>query len=281
VTEVTLDLLAEIEQTAAELARLAAAEIESTLGKVLAVEYKTVDAARVSLRDPVSEVDRKVETLVRARLADSFPDHDILGEESEERPGRESDFVWAIDPIDGTTNFVNGFPLFAASIGVLHRHEPIAGAIWCSATHALHNGVYHARAGGPLQFEDARIEPAGNPAVRRWLAGEPEASSPEAMPWEVRKTGSAAIECAFVAAGLLRVARFTAPNVWDVAAGVALVKAGGGSVAERHAEGWKAFESFEAVSRSDEAPADLRHWRRPLIIGEPRSVALLCEAQRE
>ena len=271
------DLLAKIEATAVELARLAAAEIRSMLGKVLAVEYKLTEPSGTSLKDPVSEVDRRVETLVRARLADSFPGHDILGEESEERPGRESDFVWAIDPIDGTANFVNGFPLFAASIGVLHRHEPIAGAIWCSATHALRNGVYHARAGGALHFEDAKIERTGNPAVRRWLAGDPELGSPPGVPWEVRKTGSAAIECAFAAAGLLRVARFKAPNVWDVAAGLALVQASGGSVMERRADGWQGFERFEAVAHSKEALADLRHWRRPLIVGEPEAVAMLAE----
>jgi myo-inositol-1(or 4)-monophosphatase len=61
--------------------------------------------------------------------------------------------VWAIDPIDGTTNFVNGFPLFAASIGMLHRGCPVVGAIWCSTSYALRAGVYHARAGGALRFE--------------------------------------------------------------------------------------------------------------------------------
>ena len=276
----TLDarLLADIEATAVELARLAGAEIENTLGKVLAVEYKGEAAGAPLLRDPVSEVDRNVETLIRARLAERFPDHDILGEESEERPGRESDFVWAVDPIDGTTNFVNGFPLFAASIGVLHRHAPVAGAIWCSASHALRSGVYHARSGGRLHFDEAEIAHVGNPAVRRWLAGEPEATARPGLPWDVRKTGSAAIECAFVAAGLLRVARFERPNVWDVAAGLALVRATGGVILTQSGDGWTTFERFEAVVPSDEALADLRHWRRPLLIGEEVAAGLLAAA---
>ncbi|HKR24419.1 MAG TPA: inositol monophosphatase, partial [Allosphingosinicella sp.] len=245
------------------------------------VEYKGVaaEAEAALLRDPVSEVDRNVETLIRARLAERFPGHDILGEESEERPGRESDFVWAIDPIDGTTNFVNGFPLFAASIGVLHRHVPVAGALWCSASHALRPGVYHARAGAALRFDEAEIAYSGNPLVRRWLAGEPEASTPQGVPWDVRKTGSAAIECAFVAAGLLRVARFERPNVWDVAGGLALVRAAGGTVLTRTARGWEAFDRFEAVAQSPEALADLRHWRAPLIIGRADAAALLAEAR--
>jgi len=272
------DELAEIESTAVELARLAGAEIENTLGKVLAVEYKGSAAEAAALRDPVSEVDRNVEVLIRAKLADRFPLHDILGEESEARPGRESDFVWAVDPVDGTTNFVNGFPLFAASIGVLHRHLPVAGAVWCSASHALRAGVYHACAGGKLHFEGDVIDHVGNPAVRRWLAGEPEATSAEGLPWDVRKTGSAAIECAFVAAGLLRVARFERPNVWDIAGGLVLVRATGGVVLTRAGDGaWVPFERFEAVAHADQGHSDLRHWRRPLIIGESAAAALLAE----
>jgi myo-inositol-1(or 4)-monophosphatase len=271
------DLLADLEATAVELARLAGAEIENTLGKVLAVEYKGAAADAALLRDPVSEVDRNVEILIRARLADRFAGHDILGEESEERPGRESDFVWAVDPVDGTTNFVNGFPLFAASIGVLHRHRPVAGAVWCSASHALRAGVYHAREGGKLHFEGEAIDHAGNPAVRRWLAGEPEATATEGLPWDVRKTGSAAIECAFVAAGLLRVARFERPNVWDIAGGLPLVRATGGVILTRAADEWIEFEAFEAIAPSLEALADLRHWRRPLIIGEREAAALLAQ----
>jgi myo-inositol-1(or 4)-monophosphatase len=271
--------LAELESTAVELARLAGAEIETMLGKVLAVEYKGAapDTDIAALRDPVSEVDRNVETLIRARLADRFLGHDILGEESEERPGRESDFVWAVDPVDGTTNFVNGFPLFAASIGVLYRHVPVVGAVWCSTSHALRSGVYHARAGHMLQFDETELGHAGNPAVRRWLAGEPEATRIEGAPWEVRKTGSAAIECAFVAARLLRAARFALPNVWDVAGGLALVRAAGLTALVREADGWEEFEAFEEVAHSEQALADLRHWRRPLIIGEPQAAALMAE----
>ena len=271
-------LLAEIGETAVELARLAGAEIENTLGKVLAVDYKGAAAEAALLRDPVSEVDRNVELLIRARLADRFPGHDILGEESEERPGRESDFVWAVDPIDGTTNFVNGFPLFAASIGVLYRHVPVAGALWCSASHALRAGVYHARAGGKVHFDEAELDRPHNEAVRRWLAGEPEATTAEGVPWDVRKTGSAAIECAFVAAGLLRVARFERPNVWDVAGGLALVLAAGGTILTRNRGGWEAFEAFEAVAHEEAALADLRHWRRPLIIGGAEAATRMAAA---
>ena len=125
-----LEDLDDIEHMAVELATLAGAEIVTTYGGIFTVRYKTGAAGALSsLRDPVSEIDRRVETLIRARLAEGFPGHDIIGEEMEERPGRGQDCVWAVDPIDGTTNFVNGFPMFAASIGVLHRGVPVAGAV--------------------------------------------------------------------------------------------------------------------------------------------------------
>jgi myo-inositol-1(or 4)-monophosphatase len=267
-------ILLEIEETALELARLAGAEIQSGLGRTLAVRYKKSAEEAPAFRDPVSEVDHAVEILIRARLADRFPEHGIIGEEFEEE-SRAHDFLWAIDPIDGTTNFINGFPLFAASIGILHQRRPLVGALWCSASHALRAGVYHARVGGRLRFEGEPLTLEANESVRRNLAGEPWASSGEALPWDGRKTGSAAIECAFVAAGLLRVARFARPNIWDVAGGVALVRATGGEVRTKTSQGWVAFEQFE-TERAEQRGSSLRRWRQPVILGEPKAVEILC-----
>lgn len=268
--------LAEIERTAVELATLAGARITTARGRTLAVRYKSEVGAAEEYRDPVSEIDHEVEVLIRARVAERFAGHDILGEESEERPGRDHDVVWAVDPIDGTTNFVNGFPLFAASIGVLDAGRPVAGAVWCSTSHALRAGVYHARKGGPLRFESEAMTPNLNPAVRRRLAGLGSGWESGGLPWDTRKTGSAAIECAFVAAGLLGVARFDRPNVWDVAGGLALVQAAGGEVRVRGAQRWEAFGVFEPAAKGEGAP-DLRHWNRPMIIGEDEAVARMCQ----
>ncbi len=269
------ETLRDIEALAVELARLAGAEILNSLGKLLAVRYKGAPEQETRWRDPVSEVDSRVEQLIRSRLAEKFPGHDVLGEESEERPGRGHDFIWAIDPVDGTANFINGFPLFAASIGVLHRGQPIVGALWCASTHALRAGVYHAHRGGLLHFDDEPLKREGNPAIRRRLGGEPNLSPAESLPWEMRKTGSAAIECAFVAAGLLRVARFETPNVWDVAGGLALIQAAGFDIQTLGPSGWAPFESFEPRGEGDKA--DIRNWRQQLVIGEREAVALLAK----
>jgi len=265
--------LRDIERVAVELANLARAEIEMALGTILDVRYKRAADPEAIWRDPVSEVDRRVEQLIRMRISERFPDHDIVGEEFDERPARDHAFVWAIDPIDGTANFVNGFPFFASAIGVLFRGRPVVGAIWCATSHRLRPGVYHGHRGGRLCFDGDPLVTQRNVSVRRRLAGVPHAVN-RPGPWDTRKTGSAAIECAFVAAGLLEAAWFEAPNLWDVAGGLALVQVAGGAVLVREGGRWLPFDRFE-----DPDPAgtgsDLSRWRRPILIGRADPSALV------
>jgi myo-inositol-1(or 4)-monophosphatase len=97
--------------------------------------------------------------------------------------------------------------------------------------------------GSKLRFEDNDVTPKLNPAVRRRLAGVP-VVTPNDKNWETRKTGSAAIECALVAAGMLRVARFESPNIWDVAGGIVLVEAAGGAVRQQRDGKWETMRRF-------------------------------------
>jgi len=270
--------LAQIERTAVEVARLAGAEIVTALGGMLAVKYKSdlevKEETDLTYRDPVSEVDHRVEVLLRARISERFPSHDIIGEEINDRPGDRpyADFVWAVDPVDGTANFINGFPLFAASIGVLYRGRPVVGAVWCATSHALRAGVYHGHVGGELHFDEVPTDIKVNPGVQRRLAGDPGGGKNFGFLWDTRKTGSAAIECAFVAAGLLRVSRFERPNVWDVAGGVALVRAADLDVRTIEKGEWRPLDTFRGPD------GDIRRWRQPLIIGDAPAVAELSGA---
>lgn len=269
----TPDLLARMEAVAVELATIGGREILATLGSLMAVQYKGDDNAIALMRDPVSEVDSRVEAMIRSHLADHFPDHGIIGEEMAVQAGLGSDFVWAVDPIDGTSNFINGFPLFASSVGVLYRGVPVVGALWCSTSHLLTPGVYHCGGTAGLRFEGEPVSRLPNPAVRKRLAGDPHGQS-GVGPWDGRKTGSAAIECAFVAAGLLQVARFTTPNIWDVAGGIALAHASGASVFQKEDGNWSPFASF------GDQLAQMAQWRRPLILGTPEDAARMTDIQR-
>jgi myo-inositol-1(or 4)-monophosphatase len=268
--------LKQIEEVAVELAALAGAEITRTFGGILSVRYKSkAEGGEISLRDPVSEVDGRIEALIRGRIRERFPEHDIIGEEMKDRLGRAHEYLWAIDPIDGTTNFVNGFPIFAASIGVLRDGCPVVGALWCSVSHALRAGVYHASDGGKLRFDSDEVMPRLNPDVRRRLAGVPLATASDESEWETRKTGSAAIECALVAAGLMQVARFATPNIWDVAGGLALVRAAKREIRHRRGEQWVTMREFTPM-RGLDGVDDLRHWQGPLVIGTPEAVMQMC-----
>jgi myo-inositol-1(or 4)-monophosphatase len=254
------------------LARLAGAGMAESLGRPLEVSYKPTTAAEHSLKDPVSAVDRAVEAALRAEIEARFPGHQVLGEEFANPPTEPGGITWAIDPVDGTANFINGFPLFCGSIGVVKDGVPIAGALWCASSHALRAGVYHCVQGGPLMFEEEPVTPRRNPEVKRRLGGFRDASHRSPQQWEPRRTGSAAIECAFVAAGLMEVAQFENPYVWDIAGGLALVRAAGGEAFARDASGWRPLDAFEAEN------GDLRQWRRPMVVAAPGAGAALCQA---
>lgn len=280
------DEVAAIEALAIELAREAGETARAALHGAVAVEYKPDAKGKDSTNDPVSEVDRAVEALVREQVADRFPSHGVIGEEVETHPDADAEVVWVIDPIDGTTNFINGFPLFAVSVGVLHHGVPVAGAIWCASTHLLGPGVYHAHAGSTLHLDGVEV-PARGTVVRRALAAAPGGSSAGTKEWEHRVTGSIAIEAALVAAGVFTSAAFWGPRLWDVAAGVLLAQAAGREAWVRRGGHWEPFARFEAPERAPRArpgetprAATLRDWRQPVLLGTTEACALIRERTR-
>ncbi len=279
-----------VEALAIELAREAGDLARAALQRQVTVEYKPDAQGKDSTNDPVSEVDRAVEALVRERVAERFPSHAVIGEEVDTYPDAAAEVVWVIDPIDGTANFVNGFPLFAVSIGVLYAGVPVAAAIWCASTHLLGPGVYHAHAGVPLHLDGVEVERERATVVRRALAAAPGGAPGGTREWEHRVTGSIAIEAALVAAGVFTSATFWGPRLWDVAAGALLVQAAGREVWVRGRDGWQHFARFEAPDRlppargaaSTEPPRapSLRDWRQPVLIGTAEATRLIRERTR-
>ena len=157
------DLLAEIESHAAEFARGAGKILSGHFEAPLQVDYK--DEAE---SDPVTAADKETQRFLTDRILQAFPDHAVLGEEDDEDAGgdtssfprkREStpgaplpDFAWALDPLDGTKNFVAGLPVYASSIGVLHRGVPVVGAVYVPWP-GCEGRVVHARSGGPALLD--------------------------------------------------------------------------------------------------------------------------------
>ena len=250
--------------TATRLAHVAGEYIFAAYVQIPDVEFKNPGPQGAPNSNPVSATDRNVERLIRSQLAAEFPAHAVVGEEQGVSAGADSPFTWVIDPVDGTTNFVNGLPLFAASIGVLYQGWPVAGAIWCSCSHTFAPGIYHARTGGPLQFAGTVLRRRAQ-GEWRGLASEPGRAPTYGALWDTRVLGCATLEFAFVAAGLLQLAYISRPRLWDVAAGLVLLQAAGCRAVVPAGTRWDTLLYFSTQQNDLTA---LASWSEPVLLGD-------------
>lgn len=250
---------------ARRLAQQAGDLLIAAVGEPRVVKWKIED----DKRSAVTDLDESIELLLRSGIRAVFPAHAIVGEEHEDLAARDSPITWVIDPIDGTANFSNGVPLFAVSVGVVEHGVPIAGAIWCASTPMLRAGTYHAVRGGTLCFDDEHVAPPVAHAVRG-LVSEPGGHAHWWAIGDSRSIGSAATECAWVAAGALQACVLARPRAWDVAAGIVLAGAANCHVRTLHDEHprrewpqapWQPFDTF---ARDTSEP--LREWSRPVLM---------------
>jgi myo-inositol-1(or 4)-monophosphatase len=191
-------------------------------------------------KDYVTEADIAAQSEVRRIVLEAFPDHGFVGEESlpGERTAGEGDYRWIVDPLDGTTNYVRGIPAYCTSVALARGNELLVGAIHdpvrdeCftaqSGGGAFLNGRPIAAAGTVALHEavmavsfPAHVDEA-SPAVRDFLAVLPEALA-------IRRSGSTAINLAYVACGRFDGFWVRRIHSWDVAAGLLLVSEAGGA----------------------------------------------------
>ncbi len=205
-----------------------------------------------SHQDLVTEVDRGSELMIRKLIHTYFPDHAFFGEEgietdfaknvhSAEEAERE-EYVWIVDPIDGTTNFVHSFPFFCVSLALAHRGEIIAGVVYdpCRDEMFVAEKGQGAYVGGKRMKVSAESRLLDS-LVATGFPADSKISLPQNLKGlqaifpkvrNVRNGGSAALHLAYVAAGRLSGFWEMGLNAWDVAAGVLLVKEAGGSVTD-------------------------------------------------
>lgn len=193
----------------------------------------------------VTEADVAAQTAIADLLCSRFPQHGLLGEEDLGHDATETEYRWVIDPLDGTTNYVHGFPYYAVSIGLEYQRELIAGVIFDPVRDELfmaakgHGATLNRRRlkCSDVASLDQALVIASLPvatstselAVRRFLSVLPHAQT-------VQRTGSAALNLAYLAAGRVDGFWSTSLKPWDMAAGVLLVTEAGGQITQINGE---------------------------------------------
>jgi myo-inositol-1(or 4)-monophosphatase len=190
--------------------------------------------------DLVTEFDRRAQDLITTRLERRFPAFAVIAEEDEQPTGAVSPTTWIIDPLDGTTNFSHGHPLFAVSIGLEHEGELAAGVIDAPGL----GSRFWARAGGGA-FRDGRpiqvsatndlgqaLLATGFPYDRRTANDDNTREFVALMKRAqgIRRGGAAAIDLALTACGIYDAFWEPKLHAWDLAAGVVIVREAGGRV---------------------------------------------------
>ncbi len=214
-------------------------------GNVLLRSINRLDALNVVQKqrmDYASEVDADAEKVIVKELRRAYPDYGVLGEESGHLPGRQSRFQWVIDPLDGTSNYLRGFPHYCVSIALVDNGEPTDAVIF----DPLRNELFTASRGAGAVLNDKKIRVAerkdlggtvigtGFPPRERARAST-QLKTVDALlthAEDVRRTGSAALDLAYVACGRLDAYFEAGVKAWDVAAGVLLVREAGGRVCD-------------------------------------------------
>ncbi len=220
-------------------------------GNIINRGARDIDLLTVSAKGPkdfVSEVDHAAEAAIVQTLHAAYPDHAILAEEGTARDkNAEAEYVWIIDPLDGTTNFLHGFPQYCVSIALAHKGVVTQGVIF----DPVRNDLYTATRGSGAYLNDRRIRVSRRQHLRDCLIG-------TGFPFRdgayldtylammktmiehtagLRRPGAAALDLACVAAGFYDGFWEIGLNPWDVAAGSLLVLEAGGLIGDLSGEG--------------------------------------------
>ena len=196
--------------------------------------------SKKSKNDFVSEVDRIAEAEIIQVIKYAYPDHSILAEESGEHKG--NDYTWIIDPLDGTTNFLHGYPQYAVSIALKHKEKIEIGVVY----DPLRDELFTAEKGGGAMLNNRRIRVSKQNDINAALIG---TGFPFKYPQHldayigmfktltpitagIRRAGSAALDLAYLSAGRLDGFWEIGLKEWDMAAGILLVQEAGGVVTD-------------------------------------------------
>lgn len=230
----TAEALQLLLERATEAAQAGGAVLQRYWGRLTAIEEKSRQG------DLVTNADRESEAAVLAVLRQYFPDHAILAEESGQIEGTVADYLWAIDPLDGTTNYAHQYPFYAVSIGLLFRGQPIVAVVYAPFLGELFQAARGS--GAYCNGQPIRVSQTASLAQSLLVTGfaydrhstddnnYAEFIRLTHLTQGVRRGGSAAMDLAYVACGRLDGYWERGLSAWDLAAGILLVQEAGGRV---------------------------------------------------
>lgn len=189
-------------------------------------------------RDYVTEVDQRAEALILREITQHYPDHGIVAEESAQRVNPDASIQWYVDPLDGTTNFIHGYPHFAVSISAWKDGKPLLAVVH----DPIRDETFEAKNGGGAFVNRRRLRVTSEKRLGHALfaSGMPSYQREHIDLFQkrmdgcmramdgYRRGGSAALDLAYVAAGRLDVYWEAGLKPWDIAAGYLLVQEAGG-----------------------------------------------------
>jgi myo-inositol-1(or 4)-monophosphatase len=229
-----------------QLVRNDVLQICEEVGAFIRKEAEDFDLSRIekktSFNNLVSYVDKEAETRLVQALKKSFPTAGFITEEGTVEQSLSSEYNWIIDPLDGTTNFLHGLPIYAISVGLTKNKKPILGVIY----HIVRKEIFHALENDNAYCNDKIIRVSDASFLNESLlaTGFPYNNSSQSDAYldiikdflekshGIRRLGSAAIDLAYVAAGRLEGFFEYNLNPWDVAAGILIVQQSGGKVTD-------------------------------------------------
>jgi myo-inositol-1(or 4)-monophosphatase len=212
-------------------------------GELMIRQLNRLESLEITEKSRNEYVTRIAEDAIIEVIYDHYPDHSILAEESGQRGSNE--FQWIIDPLDGTTNFIHGFPVFAVSIAVTHNGQLEHGVVY----DPLRQEIFTASRGQGAQVDGRKIRVSKRPSMQHSLiaTGFPYRGDKEHLDnylemlksvievsAGIRRPGSAALDLCYVAAGRVDGFWELGLNIWDIAAGALMIKEAGGRISDFH-----------------------------------------------
>ena len=226
-------------------------------GKMLLREYKNFDRGKIKLKshhEIVTRADLMSEEIIIKEILNNFPHHSVLAEESGQSKNK-SDYLWIIDPLDGTTNFSMHNPIWSVSIGVAYKGVLKTGVVFMPFLNELciaEDGRGATCNGKKIKVSNVK----SGKVLNTFCHGSRERDIKKAIGYysklklkrlDCRQLGSAAIELCYVASGRIESIVIPGANVWDVAAGVLIAQEAGGWVTDIKGNDWN-LESADMLA---------------------------------